>query len=135
MLGETEIEHFHRAVVADLDVRGHQVPMHDAVLVRRFERVGDLAGDGQDVGKHQGGALISQGADFGRQILALDQFHHERVCGARVLNPVDGGDVRMIERRQHLRFAAEAREPIGIARERLRQDLQRDVAIDRKSVV
>ena len=35
----------------------------------------------------------------------------------------------MIERGEHLRFALEAREPIGIVRERFGQDLQRDVAI------
>ena len=35
----------------------------------------------------------------------------------------------MIERREDLRFALEAREPIRIGRERVRQDLQRDVAI------
>ena len=42
---------------------------------------------------------------------------------------VDGGDVRMVQRREHLRFAAEPREPIGIVGERVGQDLDRDVAI------
>jgi hypothetical protein len=37
--------------------------------------------------------------------------------------------VRMIERREDLRLAMKAREPIRIARERGRQNLQRDVAI------
>ena len=36
----------------------------------------------------------------------------------------------MIERRERLRFAREAREPVGIGRERLGQHLQRDVAIE-----
>ena len=36
----------------------------------------------------------------------------------------------MIERGEHLRFALEPREPSGIARERLRQDLDRDLAIE-----
>ena len=35
----------------------------------------------------------------------------------------------MIERREHLRFALEARQAIGIAGERRRQHLDRDVAI------
>ena len=35
----------------------------------------------------------------------------------------------MIERGQDLRFALEAREPLGIRRKRVGQDLQRDVAL------
>ena len=35
----------------------------------------------------------------------------------------------MIERREQLRFALEARHAVGVRRERRRQDLQRDVAI------
>ena len=35
----------------------------------------------------------------------------------------------MIQRREHLRFALEARQAIGIARERFGQDFDRDVAI------
>ena len=38
-------------------------------------------------------------------------------------------DVRMVERREHLRLALEAREPIGVAMERLRQHLDGDVAV------
>ena len=34
----------------------------------------------------------------------------------------------MIQRREHPRFALEARAPVGIGRERERQDLDRDVA-------
>ena len=46
-----------------------------------------------------------------------------------VFETVDVRDVRMIQRGQHLRFALESREPVGISRERLGQDLDRDVAI------
>ena len=37
-------------------------------------------------------------------------------------------DVRMIERGEHLRFALEARQALGVVRERVGQDLDRDVA-------
>ena len=36
----------------------------------------------------------------------------------------------MIQRRQHLRFTPESGQPVGIARERIRQHLERDVAIE-----
>ena len=38
----------------------------------------------------------------------------------------------MIERGQHLRFALEAREPFGIKGEAVGQDLERDVALERR---
>ena len=47
-----------------------------------------------------------------------------------ILEAVDVRDVRMIQRREHLRFALEAREPIRIAREHVGQDFDRDVAIE-----
>ncbi len=40
----------------------------------------------------------------------------------------------MIERSQDLRFALEAREPLGIEGEAVRQDLERDVALERRVV-
>ena len=40
------------------------------------------------------------------------------------------GDVRVIQRRQRLRLAREPRQPIGIAGEGVRQDFERDVAIE-----
>ena len=43
---------------------------------------------------------------------------------------VDVRDVRVIEGRQRLRFACEPRQPVGVAGERVGQDLQRDVAIE-----
>ena len=46
-LGQAEVQHFHRAVGAHLDVGGFQIAMDDAQLVRRFERLGDLPGDRQ----------------------------------------------------------------------------------------
>ena len=46
-----------------------------------------------------------------------------------ILEPVNRTDVRMIQRREHLRFALEPRQAIRIAGKCRRQDLDRDVAI------
>ena len=46
-LRQTEIENLHRAVAGQFDVRGLQIAMDDAALVRVFERLGDLLGDRQ----------------------------------------------------------------------------------------
>ena len=48
-LGQTEVEHLHRAVGPHFDVRGLQVAVDDALLVRGFERFGDLSRDRQRV--------------------------------------------------------------------------------------
>ena len=63
------------------------------------------------------------------KILAFDEFHHEaRAVPADLFESVDRGDVRMIQRRERLRFALETRQAIGIVGERVRQNLDRDLA-------
>ena len=52
----------------------------------------------------------------------------------RLFETVDRANVGMIQRGEHLRFTLEARDAIGIARERFRQDLDRDFAIQPRSV-
>ena len=49
-LGEAEVENLDRAVGADLDVRGFEITMNDALFMRGFEDLGDLARDGQGLG-------------------------------------------------------------------------------------
>ena len=44
-LGQPEVQHFDRTVAGDLDIRRLEVAMDNALLVRRFERLGDLARD------------------------------------------------------------------------------------------
>ena len=51
---------------------------------------------------------------------------------AGFLEPVDRGDVRMIQRRERLRFALEPRQALGISGERVGQDLDRDLAAERR---
>ena len=87
---------------AHLDVRGLEIAMDDPLLVRRFERLGDLLRDGQRFVERDRAAR-----DALRQILALDELHHERLDAAAFFEAVDVRDVRMIQRREHLRFARE----------------------------
>ena len=66
------------------------------------------------------------------EILTLDQFHHERRDATAFFKAVDAADVRMIQRRERLRFTLKAGDPLGISDERVRQDLDRHVAIQRR---
>ena len=59
----------------------------------------------------------------------VDQFQHQCRRAVRLLEPVNGGDVGVTEGGEQVRFAREPRQPVGITRERRRQHLQGDVAI------
>jgi hypothetical protein len=69
------------------------------------------------------------GRDPLREILALDELHHEGVGTVGLFQAVDDRDVRMVQGRESLGFACETCKPFGVARKRVRQDLDRDVAI------
>ena len=123
MLCQPEVQHLHHALGRDLDVGGFEIAMDDPRLVGGVERVGDLLRDGQQPRR-------SERAPRTRSVqrVALDQLQHQGRRVAGVFETVDRPDVRMIERREQSCFAFEARQPIGIGRERRRQDLDRDVA-------
>ena len=71
--------------------------------------------------------MRSAGPDDARlQGLTLDHFEDQGVETVDVLDAVDRGDIGVIQRRQHARFALEPRQPFGIRGEDRRQDLDRD---------
>jgi hypothetical protein len=53
--------------------------------------------------------------------LSLDELEDEAMNAFTLLDPVDGADVRMIQRGQHPRLALEPRATIGVGREDVRQ--------------
>ena len=122
-LRETEVEHFHRAIVANLDVRRLEVAVHDALRVRGFERLRNLSRDRQRLvwRDRPGRDPIGEG-------WPLDHLEHERRYMIGRLEAVDRRDVGMIQRREQIRFAGEARPPFGITGEELRQNLEGDVS-------
>ena len=80
--------------------------MDDALLVRRFQARGDLT---RVLDRRFHG-------DRTREVRALHQFHDQRA----LLHAVDGGDVDVVERSQHLRFPFEAHHPPGIGGKAIR---------------
>ena len=83
------------------DVRGLQISMDDALLVRRLERLGDLLRDRQRVVERNRAAR-----DPLRQIVTLDEFHDEGAHPAGFFEAVDVRDVRVIQGRERLRLRA-----------------------------
>ena len=123
-LGQAEVQHLHRAVVAHLDVGRLEIAVNDAALVRGFQRLGNLSRDRQ-------GFIDRDRAlcDAIRERHPLDQLHHQRLHAVRLLEAVDGGDVRMIERGEHLGLPLKSPEPLRIGREHRRQHLDRDLTL------
>ena len=107
----------------DLDVGRLEVAVDDALGVRGFETLGDLDEKRKRLLERDGAALDAVG-----ECRALDHLHGQEVRRLGLLEPVDGGDVGVVERRQHPRFALEARQSFGIDGYILRQCLDRDVA-------
>ncbi len=65
-----------------------------------------------------------------REILARHEFHHEGMHVVLLFESEDLRDVRVIQRREGLRFTLESSHAVRIRRERLGQDLDRDGAIE-----
>ena len=104
-LREPEVQHLHGAVGADLDVRGFQIAMNDPLLVCGLERVRDLLRDRQRLVERNRAAC-----DALRQVVALDEFHHERGDAPAFFEAVDAGNVRMIQRGEDFGFTLKTRE-------------------------
>ena len=117
-LGQPEVEHLHRAVGPHLDVRGLEIAMNDPLFMRGFERLRDLLRDRQRLVDRDRPARNAL-----RQVLALDEFHHQRTDTVGFFETVDVRDIGMIQRREGLGFAREPREPFGVVRERDRAGL------------
>src|SRR5207248_7609355 len=117
-LRQAEVEHLDGVVARDLDVGWLQVAVNNPAFVRRFERVADLRRDPQRLPNRQRAARDAFG-----QRRALDQLEDQRANITR-LEAVNRTDVWVVERGEHLRFAAEAIDAARIVDETLRQNLQ-----------
>ena len=114
-----------RASRLELDVRGFEIAVDDALFVRGLEGRGDLRCQRQGLTNRD-----RSSSDPLSEIVALDELHDERASACRGFQPVNNRDVRMIERREDLSFALQARETFGIGCDRRWQHLDRDVAME-----
>ena len=109
-LRQAEVEHLHGAVGPHLDVGGLQVAMDDALSCAASSAsaicraIGSASSSG--IGPRDRSASVSPSTS--------SMTSAERPPA--LLEAVDRGDVRMVQRREDLRFALEAGEPSGSAR-------------------
>ena len=99
--------------------------MNDPVLVRGFERLGNLLRNRKRLVERDGPLSDSVG-----ERRALDELHHERRLTVAVLQTMNLRDVRMVQRREDMCLALKAGETVWIACKRARKDFQRDVSIE-----
>jgi len=97
--------------------------VHDPALVRIFQSVGYLPRYAHRLARRNRSRTnaISQRRPF-------DEFHHKGTCAARILQAINGSDVRMIERRKNFGLALEASHAVSVACEGGRKDLDSYIA-------
>src|SRR5215471_21649968 len=98
--------------------------MYDTAVVRRLERVRDLPRDLERFIDRQRALREPVG-----ERLTLHQLQDESLDAVRLFETVDRRDVRMVQSRQDLRLPPKSRQPIRVRGKRLRQDLDRHVAV------
>ena len=121
--GDAEIEEFHSRL-REHDVRGLQVAMRDAGMMRGVERIEDLDADPKRRVERQRPSLQTRGECF-----AVEIRHHEIRRSLVRADVVQGTDVRMVDSRDDARFAVEALAYAGIDGQRRGQNLDGDGAI------
>ncbi len=123
--GQAEVEDLDPPVRRDEEVRRLEVPVDDALVVRRREAARDLGGvlDRPPLGQRPSREPLPEGPP-------LEQFRHgvgRAVVHAEV---VDGEDARVGERGEGLRLVLEAGQPVRIPGEALGQDLDGNGAVE-----
>jgi hypothetical protein len=97
-------------------------------VTRRLWWVFTGAARGEFLPRHRKSRLSRSHRVFNCSMKAMNSgWRLHRFCRrAALLNAVDGGDVGMVQRAEHARFAFEARQPVGIGGKCRRQNLDRD---------
>ena len=124
-LGQSKIQNLQLPALGEKEIRRLDVAVHDALGVGRFERVGDLNGQRQQLLHFHRlpGHLLRQG-------LALQQLHDDEVAALVLLDRVDGADVGMIEGGSGARLALEALKQLAVLRHFGRKKFQRHAAAE-----
>jgi hypothetical protein len=123
-LRQAEVEHLDRALGRHAHVRRLEVAVDHAGLVRRLESLGDLAAQVERFLDGQGAARDPLG-----EVLARHQLEHEIRAAPGLVHLVDLRDVGMVQGREDPRLALEAPQAILVGRQRVREHLDRDLAL------
>lgn len=102
--GYAEVADLHRAVAEPHDVRGLQIPVHDALLVGVRQSGGRLLADLHDVGDGQ--RMLFVVLQELTEVAPVQQLHHQIEHTVRLTEVVDDGHPAVLEGRRHPCLAA-----------------------------
>ena len=108
--GEAKIQNLGRSVGRDLDICGLQVAVDDTFVVSRFEPLGDGGEKRDRVLDRHGTALEAL-----RQRLTVDELHDQERLSLGVLEPMERGDIGVVQLSEETGFAPESLEPLLVA--------------------
>ena len=106
---ETEIQQLHKAAAGQENIRGRDVAVHDAVVVRGSEAIDHLTYDAEGLFEWERSAQQPC-----LQTGALQQFHHDEIASVVFTDVENRADVGMVERRRESGFAFEASNRFGV---------------------
>jgi hypothetical protein len=104
-----------RTIRRQLDVRRLQVAMNDAAIVGGVERQCNLPGNGNRFTPRDRAKR-----DPLSERRTVHEVQDQRPGVSRFLDPIDRGDVRVIQRREEVGFACEASQTLVVECEQLR---------------
>ena len=122
---DPEIQHLRHAPLGEHDVQRLQVAVDDALRLGGGRGIGHRVGDGK--GLLQGQRSLGQSR---RQRLSGDELHGEERLAVDLLERVEGGDVRVIERGEEPGFLAHPLGSVAAARRITGQHLDRNLAAE-----
>jgi hypothetical protein len=124
--GDPEVRDLHPAVAGHEDVAGLDVAMDDTALMGHLDGPRHLARDPRGLPWREGPAP----PDDRRQILAVDELHHNVGAGGVGAVVVDGDDAGVIQGGGRLGLLSEASEEVGIGAVLGAKDLERDIPLE-----
>ena len=119
---EAEVRDPHAAAPVEHDVRGLEVAVEDALLVRRVQARAELARDLDGLVDGETPDPLEQR----REVLAVHVLHREEVAAFDLADVVDAADVRVRDLPREPDLGVEAREEALVRGDRLGQELQGD---------
>ena len=122
--GQTKVGQLRVAVLGNQNVGGLDVAVQNPCSVRCGETVGHTRQQVDNLSPRRRlpcGPLL--------QRAAVDEFGDKVLSAVELAGFVHRQNVRVVEGREHFRFALKAREPISISRERGEQNLDRDLTL------
>ena len=93
VLRKPEVQELHESASGEEDIARRDVAMNDAVVVRRAQRVGDLARDIDDLAEPQG-----PGQEPGLQACPFEELHRNEGLRFVLADLQDRADVGVVQR-------------------------------------